>query len=480
MVLLPVGIYQYRVNTFYNSSISVDINDLEDDSQEVADKYLNYYSVNEDLSDLEVGTFDYEMASKQYVHTFINNLNNISPSYNFDTLIKPGIETILDPHPIQILSQSGDTNSKYKFHHIWIVKLNKKSKSNSAYLEGTLNMFSPHLFFIKKKDLIDQVFDSNFYNYHTFFGENYLLSDNLPEAKNENEFNWRQVLMDSSYYVETQKVKFYDKKVISKLTDHRLNTTDLKYVFVTDLIDQGNNYKRYFIGVNLRAQKLLLDPSDYYALKRLEYFLFKRFTIQSLEQITPEFVYTHAAELQKLGSLINLIELDYGNKFVDYNVLTLIMWLLVIYLVTSIVAIILLTVRLLNFRLLVISLLSLCILSFILFIPLIGFRVNILNAVPAICLSILYSYFIYSIIRILYVNGTTLFMRISALSGLIVIPLIAVFYFCIYINNKKYFFLHVHTSDVFLTGFIILVLFLIGHIPLMARIIHRMFYLPKR
>lgn len=480
MVLLPVGVYQYRVNTFYNNSTSVDIIDFDKYSRHLAHIFLTNNSDNEDLSRLAVGSDEYQKGKEEYVNTFLNNLNNITPSYNFDTIIKPSIETIFKPDPVLILSQDGDSMKKYRFHHIWIVKLDKKSKSDVDYLEGTLNMFSPRIYFARNKDLIYKKFDSSSYIFQSFFDEDYLTSDQLPRTEDENEFIWSKVLFDSSYYIESQKVKCFDKKVISKITDHRLNKTYFKYVFRTDLPDQGIQFEEYFIGLKLRGQNLLLDPYVFCELKRLEHFLFERFNIKSLEHITPEFVNEQAVELQELGNLINQIESDYGKGFMYYDLEKLFILLIVTYVVTAVLTLILLTVRLLNFRLLILSLLTLSILSFIVFVPLKGFRVYIFNSIPCVGLSILYGYFIFSILRILYATGTTLFMRVSALCGLIVLPFIAFFYFNFYFNNYKYEFYSEKKEAMILTGFIITVVFLIGHIPLMARTIHKMFYLPKR
>jgi hypothetical protein len=481
MVLLPAGIYQHRVSTFYNNNLSVDINDTDDYDHDVANKYLNYSSHREDLSGSEVGSDDYNEAKKQYVKAFINNLNNISPSYDFDTIIKPGIETIFVPDQMLILSQSGDSTTRYKSEHIWIVRLNKNknSKSPSGHVEGTLNMFSPNLFFKRNQNRIYEKFDSSQNIFEIFYKE-YLSDIQFPETKDETEFNWNEVLLDSSYYIESQKVDIYDKKEVSKITDHRLNKTYSKYIFITKLIDQNVQLEDYVIGVNIRGQHLLLAPSDFYVLKRLEYFLYKRFNIKSLEYITPELVDKHAAELQDFGTLVRDMERDYGKEYVYYDRESIITLLISIYIVTSVLALILLVVRLLNFRLLVISLLGLAILSFILFVPMMGFRINPLGVFPAIFLSILYGYFIFSILRIFYAKGTTVFMRISALSGLIVLPLIVLYYFGFYIFIMKFGYYTEEKDTIFFTGIILIVLFLIGHIPLIAKIIHRLFYLPKR
>lgn len=479
MVLLPAGIYQYRVTAFYNNSLSVDRNADDDTEKELAYKYLDNHIYPDDLSSTDPGSNEGQKAKELYVNHFIDNLDDLTPAHNFDTIIKPGIESLYKPDRVLLLSQSGDSTKKYPFDHHWIVRINPNRKGNSAYFEGTLNMFSPNLFFTKNKDLIYETFDSTSYTFE-LFKYDYLHTLQFPEVKEEKTFNWSRVLMDSNYYVESQNVKVYDKKEISKITDHRLNKTYLKYIFVTDLPEQGRQFEEYFIGVNLRGQNLLLYPSDFYVLKRFEYFLYKRFNIESLEHITPAFVNEHAEELQELGYLIMKIESDSGNYFVNYDPEKILIWIIVIYSCTAVLALILLTIRLLNFRILILSLLGLAVLSFIIFVPLAGFNVNPFDAVPIFCLSLLFGLFIYSVIRILYAKGTTLFMRIAALAGLVALPFIAGFYFGYYVHIYRYAYFYGEQNPMFLTGLIVTVIFLIGHIPLMTKIIHRLFYLPKR
>src|SRR5690606_16906398 len=96
MVLLPAGIYQYRVNEFYDNNLSID-KDARYNENYLANKYLTVSSYEDDLSRLEPGSEEYLMAKEHYVNTFMDNLDHITPSHESDTLIMPGIETIYVP-----------------------------------------------------------------------------------------------------------------------------------------------------------------------------------------------------------------------------------------------------------------------------------------------------------------------------------------------------------------------------------------------
>ncbi len=481
MVIAPLSIYQYRLNTFYNNSISIVPEKKFDTSHSIATTYLDeYYPSDTDISSLKGDYLLYEEAKEKFLNTIFSRLDYFSSQHDIDSLIKPEIEKLYSYDAYYGLTQVGDTTHRYVGTHLWLVFFDDSTTNSNNYVEGKLHMFSPAKYFKLNQERVLARFDSSDYQFNNFFTSNYLTHDNMPSPHSGGMFYWQNILSDSTYYIETQTVNFYDKKEVDHVKDERLGISYPKYVFVTDLVDQNTQFKEYYIGANVRGNTKLFRRADFYELKRFEYLLHQRFNIERLDELTYESVSDNVEAFQAFSKLLYLMERDYGTEFVQFKFEISYAYLCGVYVVSAVLALILLTMRLLNFKLLVLSIISLAIVSFIVFVPMAALSIKPYHFYPLLFLSVIFMFLIYSVVRINLAKSVSKLMIVMGLSGLITLPLITLFYFFYIVKNIEFVNYEDRFSFTMIWGTVISILFVIGHIPLIARTIFKSFILPKR
>lgn len=484
MVVIPVGIYQHRINTYYDNSISIPVTKEDDTSRSVGDTYFyNYYTEDTDVSFLGLDNKSLTSHQRDILYNVFNELN-FSGHHNLDTIIMTGVEEYLEPNSFLGLKQQGDSLDPYPDQHLWLVNLEevKKTVNGKTFMDGTVSMFSPQKYFQLNKEKVLNDFDTSDYSSSSFFNSRYLSGSSFPDPVPGRSYDWKSIIQDPAYHIESQKIRIYDKQSVEVVHDHRLGKSYHKYRFVTELPEQNISLDTYLIGATVRGKAKLFAASEFYNLKRLEHFLFERFNIESLEQVTPKLLADNITAYDDLGSTINNLEADYGEEVINYQDEDTYMGILsIIYISSTVLALLILTVRLLNFRFLVMSLIALALLSFIVFVPLVGFRINSYSDIPFLFLSCIFGALIGAVIRLNLAKSVSRFMIVSALSGLIALPLITLFYF-IFIVTEVMFFEHYREENQFLLqwGLVLSAIFILGHIPLIARTIHKAYYLPKR
>ena len=481
MVIAPISIYQYRLNTFYNDSISLVTDKNFDASHSIATTYLDeYYSSDTDISSLKSDYLLYEEAKEKFLNRIFGRLDHFSGEHDIDTLIKPEIEKLYSFDTYYGLTQIGDTTHRYLGSHLWLVFFDDSTINSNNYVEGKLHMFSPAMYYKANREVVLARFDSSDYQFNNFFTSNYLSHDNLPSTHNGGVFYWQNILADSTYYIETQTVRFYDKKEVEQVADLRLGVSYPKYVFVTDLVDQNIKIKEYYIGATIRGNAKLFRRADFYELKRFEYLLHQRFNIESLDQLTYEYVSDNVEAFQAFSKLLYRMERDYGTEFVQFDFAIGYAYLCGVYVVSAVLAIILLTMRLLSFKLLVLSLISLAIVSFIVFVPMAALSINPYHFYPLLFLSMIFILLMFSIVRINLAKSVSKFMIVMGLSGLLTLPLITLFYFFYIVENSDFVNYEDRFSFTMIWGTVISIFFLLGHIPLITRTIVKAYMTPKR
>lgn len=484
MVVAPLSIYQYRLNKFYNTSISLKTEKKFDTSHSIATTYLDeYYASDTDISSLKDDYVHYEQAKEKILNRVFSRLDYFSDVHDIDTLIKPEIKKLYPLNTHYGLTQVGDTNHRYVGEHLWLVFFEDSIVNPTNYVTGKLKMFSPKKYYEANTNLVLDVFDSLDYQFDNFFNSTYLRNDNLPTTQRGSDFYLWSVFDDSTYYVEQQTVYCYDKKEVAKVEDTRLGISYPKYVFTTDLADQNKKYHEYYIGATIRANAKLFRRGDFYELKRFEYLLYKRFNVESLDQFTYEYVSDNIEAFQAFSKLLYSMERDYGTEFVQINFTIAYAYLCGVYVVSAVLALILLTMRLLNFRLLVLSLISLAIVSFIIIVPMAALSINGYHFYPLLFLSMLFLLLIYSVVRINFAKSVSKFMMVMGLSGLISLPLITLFYFFFtvkVVNEVEFANYEDRLSFTMIWGTVISIIFIVGHIPLITRTIIKSYVLPKR
>lgn len=481
MVIAPISIYQYRLNNFYNDSISLEVEKQFDTSHSIATSYLDeYYSSDTDLASLKDNPVLYIEAKERFLLNVFNHLDYFSNEHDIDTLIKPEIEKLYTLNTHYGLTQVGDTTHRYVGNHLWLVFTDNSMVNSTNYVKGKLQMFSPKQFYEENEELVLELFDSSDYQFNSFFASNYLTHDNLPQPRNSRGYDWWSVLSDSTYYIETQTVHCYDKKEVAKVADSRLGTTYPKYVFTTDLVDQDIQFDEYYIGATVRGNSKLFRRASFYELKRLEYLLYQRFNIESLDKLTFEFVSENVEDFQAFAKLLYSMERDYGTEFVQFDFTLSYIYLCIIYVVSAVLGLILLTLRLLNFRLLVLSLIALAIVSFIIIVPLAALNISGYDVYPLVLLSLICFFLVFSILRLIFAKSVSKSMIVMGLSGLIMLPLIALFYFFFITKNIEFVNYEDRFSFTMLWGTVVSLCFVIGHIPLITLTIVKAYTLPKR
>ena len=168
MVIAPISVYQYRLNTFYNNSISVETDKQYDTAHDIASTYLDeYYSSDTDISSLKDDYVLYEQAKEKLLTRAFGRLDHFGGHHKIDTLIKPEIEKLyqLEFHG---LTQVGDTNHRYVGSHLWLAFFEDSVVNERNYVEGKLQMFSPKKYYDLNTDLVLALFDSSDYQFHIF------------------------------------------------------------------------------------------------------------------------------------------------------------------------------------------------------------------------------------------------------------------------------------------------------------------------
>ena len=239
-------------------------------------------------------------------------------------------------------------------------------------------------------------------------------------------------------------------------------------MFTTDLVDQNKKYHEYYIGATVRGNTKLFKRADFYELKRFEYLLNKRFNVESLDKLTYAFVSDHIEEFQAFSKLLYSMDRDYGTEFVQFDFAIGYAYLCGVYIVSAVLALILLTMRLLNFKLLVLSLISLAIASFIVFVPMAALRIDGFQLYPLLFLSLLFLLLIGSVVRVNVAHSVSKPMIVMALSGLITLPLIVLFYFFLVVKNIEFANYDDRFSFTMLWGTLVSLIFVIGHIPIIT------------